>query len=81
MYQQQSAPGQILIPQPDLCRKLGKTHSGLAKLRKADPTFPKPIKFSNARQAAAYFVLSEIEKWIETKIEERDAAQAGSATA
>jgi len=32
-----------------------------------DPTFPKAIKFSSARQANIYFVLQEVEDWIESK--------------
>jgi prophage regulatory protein len=74
MNQDQPNFGQSLIPQPDLCKKIGKTHSGLAKLKKQDPTFPKPIKFSEARQAAAYYVVSEVEAWLQSKIEARDAA-------
>ncbi|HHM8491725.1 TPA: helix-turn-helix transcriptional regulator [Pseudomonas aeruginosa] len=68
----QPIQGQSLIPQPELCKKLGKTHSGLAKLRKKDPTFPKPIKFSETRQAAAYYVLAEVETWLNHKITQRN---------
>lgn len=70
------APGTDLdlIPQPDLCRKLGQTHAGLFKLRKKDPTFPKPIKFGDTRQAAAYYVAAEVDAWLRSKIEARDAA-------
>ncbi|MFI8581053.1 transcriptional regulator [Ectopseudomonas khazarica] len=74
MNQSQPSQGQSLIPQPEVCRRLGKTHSGLAKLRKKDPTFPKPIKFSEARQAAAYYVAAEVEAWLQSKIQARDAA-------
>jgi prophage regulatory protein len=45
----------------------------LDKLRKKDPTFPKPIKDGDTRQAAAYYVLAEVEAWLRTKIEARDA--------
>ena len=55
---------QALIPQPALCVQIGQTRSGLDKLKKKDPTFPKPIKFSNARQAAAYYVVAEVEAWL-----------------
>ena len=37
---------QALIPQTEVCKAIGQTRSGLDKLRKKDPTFPKPIKFS-----------------------------------
>lgn len=63
---------QTLIPQPEICRRLGKTHSGLTKLRKKDPTFPKPIKFSDTRQAASYYVAAEIDAWLQQKIDQRD---------
>jgi prophage regulatory protein len=65
--------GQALIPQPEVCRVIGQTRSGLDKLRKKDPTFPKPIKFSNNRQAAAYYVIAELNAWLADKIKERDA--------
>ena len=37
-----------------------------------DPAFPKPIKDSSARQAAAYYVVAEVETWLQTKIAQRD---------
>ena len=51
---------QALIAQPDVYKAIGQTRSGLDKLRKKDPTFPKPIKFSDSRQAAAYYVIAEL---------------------
>lgn len=65
---------QSLIPQPELCKALGQTRSGLDKLRKNDPTFPKPIKFGDTRQAAAYYVIAEVNAWLASKIEARDVA-------
>jgi len=64
---------QALIPQPEVCKALGQTRSGLDKLRKKDPTFPKPIKFGSSRQAAAYYVIAELNAWLANKIKERDA--------
>lgn len=64
---------QALIPQPAVCKVIGQTRSGLDKLRKKDPTFPKPIKFSDTRQAAAYYVIAELNAWLADKIKERDA--------
>ena len=46
---------------------------GWTKLRKKDPTFPKPIKFGSSRQAAAYYVIAELNAWLAAKIKERDA--------
>lgn len=59
---------QALIPQPEVCKAIGQTRSGLDKLRKKDPTFPKPVKFSDSRQAAAYYVVTEVNAWLKSKI-------------
>ena len=67
-------PNKALIRQPALCDWLDLSRSGLDKLRKKDPTFPKPIKDGAARQAAAYYVVAEVEAWLQAKIEARDAA-------
>lgn len=64
---------QALIPQTEVYKAIGQTRSGLDKLRKKDPTFPKPIKFGTSRQAAAYYVISELNAWLASKIKERDA--------
>jgi len=67
-------PAKALIRQPALCEWLDLSRSGLDKLRKKDPTFPKPIKDGEARQAAAYYVLAEVDVWLKAKIEARDEA-------
>lgn len=64
-----------LIRQPALCQWLDVTRSGLAKLRIKDPSFPKPIKDGDSRQAAAYYVVAEVEGWLQAKIAARDQAQ------
>ncbi len=74
MYPTHPTVDQALIPQPSLCRKLGVTRSGLEKLKKKDPTFPRPIKFGETRQSAAYYVAAEVEAWLRAKIEARDCA-------
>lgn len=63
---------QALIPQTEVCKAIGQSRSGLDKLRKKDPTFPKPIKFSSSRQATAYYVVDEINAWLAAKIKVRD---------
>lgn len=73
MHLSQPAIDQALMPQPEVCKAIGQTRSGLDKLRKKDPTFPKPIKFSDTRQAAAYYVIAELNAWLAAKIKERDA--------
>ena len=64
-----------LIRQPALYQWLDVTRSGLAKLRAKDSTFPKPIKDGGSRQAAAYYVVAEVEAWLQSKIDARDSAQ------
>lgn len=61
-----------LIRQPALCVWLDLTRSGLDKLRKKDATFPKPLKDGDTRQAAAYYVVAEVEAWLASKIAARD---------
>lgn len=68
------SPTKALIRQTALCNWLDLSRSGLDKLRKKDPTFPKPIKDGETRQAAAFYVVAEVEAWLRTKIAERDAA-------
>jgi len=69
-----AAPSKALIRQPALCDWLDLSRSGLDKLRKKDPTFPKPLKDGDSRQAAAFYVVAEVEGWLRSKIEARDAA-------
>lgn len=63
-----------LIRQSAVCLKFGMTRSGLSKIRERHPDFPKPIKFGDSRQAAAYFVLEEVEAWLEARMAERGAS-------
>ncbi|TBW32196.1 transcriptional regulator [Azotobacter chroococcum] len=67
-------PNKIMIRQSALCDWLDLSRSGLDKLRKKDPTFPKPIKDGESRQAAAYYVVAEVEAWLQAKIAARDCA-------
>lgn len=73
MHPTHPAIDQALISQTEVCKVIGQTRSGLDKLRKKDPTFPKPIKFSNSRQATAYYVIAELNSWLAAKIKARDA--------
>ena len=66
-------PPKALIRQPALCQWLDLSRSGLDKLRKKAPAFPKPIKDGDTRQAAAYYVVAEVDAWLRAKIEARDA--------
>jgi prophage regulatory protein len=69
-----TTPAKALVRQPTLCHWLDLSRSGLEKLRKKDPTFPQPIKDGDSRQAAVFYVVAEVEAWLKTKIQQRDAA-------
>ncbi|MDD1146711.1 transcriptional regulator [Pseudomonas sp. TNT2022 ID357] len=75
MHPNTTPPSKGLIRQPALCQWLDVTRSGLAKLRAKDPSFPKPIKDGDSRQAAAYYVVTEIDTWLRSKITARDNVQ------
>lgn len=72
-------PNKALIRQPALAEWLDLSRSGLDKLRKKDPTFPKPIKDGDHRQAAAFYVVEEVNEWLQAKIQERDSVMEGAA--
>ena len=69
-----TTPSKALIRQPALCDWLDLSRSGLDKLKKKDPTFPKPIKDGETRQAKSFYVVAEVQSWLQTKILARDAA-------
>ena len=60
-----------LIPQPMLCAMLGRTPSGLRKLRENDPDFPVPHKYGSSRQARCYYVASEVNEWLTLQVAKR----------
>jgi prophage regulatory protein len=66
------APKKYLISHTSLQQCFDKSRSGLEKLRETDPSFPRPIKFGPSKQAGVYFVVAEVEAWLESKISERD---------
>lgn len=68
-----------LIRKTELCKRLGITPGGLDKLRARDTTFPKPLKEGASRQAAAYYVVVEVEAWLQSKVAERDAQHGAAA--
>lgn len=65
---------QKLITKPNLCRAMDMTRSGIDKLLKNDPSFPRPLKFSDSQQATCYFPVGEVNAWLEAKLAERGAA-------
>lgn len=71
--QQEAILTKGLIRKVKLCQQLGITAGGLDKLKKRDPSFPRPIKDSESRQAAAYYVVAEVEAWLRNRVAQRDA--------
>ena len=58
----------FLISQKDLARKLGMSVDALRKLQKIDPVFAQAmIKMGSTRQAAVFYIVAEILRWIESK--------------
>ncbi|WP_160255662.1 helix-turn-helix transcriptional regulator [Acinetobacter indicus] len=55
----------------EVCELLSLTRDGLRKLQLKDPTFPKPIKLGDSRQAPVFFDVRELEQWLENKKAER----------
>ncbi|MES2721192.1 MAG: transcriptional regulator [Pseudomonadota bacterium] len=78
MHIHQPPQNKGLIRQPSLCAWLDLTRSGLDKLRKNDHTFPQPIKNNKTRQAAAYYVVAEVEAWLASRIDARNKAFASA---
>lgn len=66
------APKKYLISHTSLQHCFDKSRSGLEKLRETDPSFSRPIKFGPSKQAGVYFVVAEVEAWLERKISDRD---------
>ncbi len=72
MNTQHATPNKGMIRQTSLCDWLDVSRSGLDRLKKIDPEFPRPIKGSDTRQAAAYYVVAEVEAWLLAKVDARD---------
>lgn len=56
--------GLKLIKRKELCEALGFSTTALDDLIKRDPTFPRPIKMGESRQAAVMFRLREVDSWL-----------------
>lgn len=63
-----------LIKQKRLQQALDLSRTGLYELISSDPTFPSSTKMGESQQAQAFYVLTEIESWLQAKIEARDKA-------
>lgn len=56
----------------EVCGLLSLERDGLRKLMLKDPTFSKPIKLGDSKQAPVFFDIKELEQWLELKKQQRD---------
>jgi len=55
----------------EVCELLSLSRDGLRKVQLKDPSFPKPIKLGDSKQAPVFFDVKELEQWLELKKAER----------
>lgn len=70
-------PATTLIRAPEVMRIVGySSRAAFDKLRVRDETFPKAVKLSNstARQAPVAWVLGEVQDWVQSRKDCRNAA-------
>lgn len=60
-----------LLRKTTAAKVLDLSKSGLEKLVNTDPSFPRPIKLGETRQAAVFFDQAEINAWINAKKAQR----------
>lgn len=70
------ASAQDLILMNEVCELMGRTRSGVDKLRARDPGFPKPWKDGGNSRSRIYFVRSEIERYLSGRFSARHDAKA-----
>ncbi|VVP18952.1 hypothetical protein PS870_03719 [Pseudomonas fluorescens] len=63
-----------LVRMPELQQLTGLARPTVYKMIQRDPNFPRPVKLSDsgARNAPVAFVLSEIQAWIQSRIQKRE---------
>lgn len=54
----------MLIKIKDVCRILKISRNTLYSLQQKDSSFPKPIKFGDAKQARIFYRESEVKSWV-----------------
>lgn len=65
----------ILVRIPEVQALTGLARPTIYRLIQRDPSFPRPVKLttSTARNAPVAFVLSEVQSWIDGRIQAREA--------
>lgn len=61
----------VLIKIEDVCTMLSVTRVTVYNIMKRYTDFPKPVKIGTSRQAAAFYVKSEVHAWIKSRMAER----------
>lgn len=54
----------MLLKIKDVCRILKSSRNTIYAIQQKDPTFPKPIKFGDTKQARVFYNESEIKNWV-----------------
>lgn len=54
----------MLLKIKDVCRILKISRNTLYNLQQKDPSFPKPIKFGDKKQARIFYRENEIKNWV-----------------
>lgn len=69
-------PAATLIRMPELLALTGLHRATVYKRLKDDPTFPRPVPLSDsaARGAPVAWVLAEVQSWVRSRIDAREAA-------
>lgn len=67
----------VLVRMRDVQALTGLARPTIYKTMNRDPSFPRPVKLSDskARNAPVAFVLSEVQAWINQRIQAREVAQ------
>ncbi|MCY1276083.1 Prophage CP4-57 regulatory protein (AlpA) [compost metagenome] len=70
----QGAAPITLVRMPELLQLTGLARPTVYKMIQRDPSFPRPVKLndSGARNAPVAFVLSEVQAWIQSRIQARE---------
>lgn len=64
----------VLIKIADVCNLLSVTRNTIHVYGKRYADFPKPVKSGVSRQAAVFYVKSEVQAWIKSRMDERETA-------
>lgn len=64
----------VLIKMSDVCKLLSVTRNTVHVYGQRYTDFPKPVKSGVTRQSAVFYVKSEIQDWIKSRMDQRESA-------